>query len=98
MEPEGTVISITIKLGGDGSERTYRGRCAWALRALIDAGPRGITSLTNPAPRLSHYVFKLRRGGIPVQTVDERHVGPYSGVHGRYLLDADVTVLAEVRK
>ena len=88
------VTRITIKLGEDGPEKTFRGRFAWTLNALIDAGKRGVTPLERPAPRWSHYVMVLRRGGVPVQTIDEKHDGAYSGRHGRYLLDAPVTVVS----
>lgn len=93
------ITSITIRLGEDGAEKTFRGRFAWTLNALIEAGKQGVTPLERPAPRWSHYVMVLRRGGVPVQTIDEKHGGAYSGRHGRYLLDVPVTVVSrEVRQ
>ena len=67
------------------------GRDAWMLDQLLAAGPAGCTSLQNPAPRMSHYVFKLRtRYGLLIETVDEKHGGPYSGTHARYFLRSNV--------
>lgn len=67
-----------------------KGREAWALDRLRFAGPKGCTPITEPAPRWSAYVHKLRGQGVPIETVAEPHGGPYSGTHGRYVLRADV--------
>ena len=67
-----------------------KGREAWALDRLRFAGPKGCTPITEPAPRWSAYVHKLRGQGVPIETVTEPHGGPYSGTHGRYVLRADV--------
>jgi hypothetical protein len=79
---------------GDGGARTInpRGRDAWMLGELIEAGSDGLTSLENPAPRISHYVFKLRRiYGLNVETIDEPHGGDFKGTHARYVLRSRVT-------
>ncbi|MFG1257322.1 hypothetical protein V5F79_08335 [Xanthobacter flavus] len=76
-----------------GSVVTFKGRAAWAFAQLIDAGERGVTPIERPAPRWSHYVFLLRRGGVSVETIDETHGGPYSGTHARYVLRSAVKVL-----
>lgn len=68
------------------------GRDAWALLRLIAAGPRGCTPIDQPAPRWSHYVFKLRRAGIDVVTVEEPHGGNFAGHHARYQLRDRVSV------
>jgi hypothetical protein len=70
------------------------GREAWALAQLIEAGERGCTPINQPAPRWSHYVFLLRRRGLDIETVEERHGGPFKGCHGRYVLRTPMTVLA----
>lgn len=74
--------------------RTVRiiGRDAWALLSLLMVGPRGLTPISRPAPRWSHYVFKLRRAGIDVQTITEGHEGSFAGHHARYVLRDRVTV------
>lgn len=41
-----------------------KGRDAWALAQLIEAGERGCTPIDQPGPRWSGYVHKLRRAGI----------------------------------
>ena len=85
---------IKVRIGGpDGNVKTFRGRFAWALDRLITAGDAGITSLTHPAPRLSHYVHILRRNGVTIETLDEKHAGDFPGVHGRYVLRSPVVVL-----
>jgi hypothetical protein len=88
--------SITIKIEGDPTRLTFRGRDAWALNNLIEAGERGCTPISNPAPRWSHYVFKLRRGGVGIVTHNEKHAGPYAGTHARYILSVPVTVIQRV--
>lgn len=81
---------------GDGSLQHLElgGRVADTLCKLIDAGNDGITSLENPAPRWSDYVFKLRRRGIDVETITEEHGGDFPGNHGRYVLRSKVQRIA----
>lgn len=62
------------------------GRDEWALLQLIAAGPQGCTPIANPAPRWAHYVFKLRRMGLDIQTIHEPHSGRFPGHHARYVL------------
>ena len=69
-----------------------KGRTAWALMQLMQAGPSGCTPITNPAPRWSAYVFNLRQEGIQVETIHEPHSGPFSGHHARYVLRSVVTL------
>jgi len=71
---------------------TVTGRCAWAMLSLLRAGAKGCTPIDRPAPRWSDYVFRLRKLGVPVETIDENHGGPYSGQHARYCLKAMVTI------
>ena len=68
------------------------GRVAWCLLALLQAGRKGCTPITRPAPRWSDYVFRLRGQGINVATNEEPHEGSYSGHHARYVLLDEVTV------
>lgn len=87
---------IRAKIGGeDGPIVTVVGRAAWALGRLIAAGGKGITSLSDPAPRLSDYVFKLRRLGIHITTEDEPHQGEFAGRHARYRLASPVKIIEE---
>ncbi len=85
--------SITVVLKDDPTPRTFKGRDAWALGNLIAAGEKGCTPIDHPGPRWSHYVFKLRGGGLVIETIDERHDGPYAGSHARYVLRTPVTVI-----
>lgn len=85
---------ITICLP-DGARRTFHGREAWTLRQLVTAGSVGVTTLDRPAPRWSHYVFKLRKAGLVISTDRESHGGTFPGSHGRYRLETPVTVVSE---
>ena len=90
-----SITSLTIKVPS-GNLVTVHGRDAWALQRLIEAGAAGCTPIDQPAPRWSHYVFKLRRAGIAVETITESHGGTYAGHHARYVLHTPVTVIEEV--
>ncbi|MGR3794617.1 winged helix domain-containing protein [Vannielia sp. SX4] len=70
----------------------FDGRMGWAMVQLANAGAKGVTPVTNPAPRWSAYVHKLRKAGIPIETEMEEHGGTYSGHHGRYRLACDAQV------
>ena len=62
------------------------GRTRWALDRLREAGDRGCTPVTEPAPRWAAYVHNLRDLGVDVETVTEAHGGEFSGHHARYVL------------
>ena len=81
---------------GDGTTLTIhvQGRDRWALERLIDAGPAGCTPIDQPAPRWAAYVFKLRRKGVEVETLNERHGPPFEGSHARYVLRSRVEPLS----
>ncbi|ACP24909.1 hypothetical protein NGR_c11240 [Sinorhizobium fredii NGR234] len=74
---------------------TLVGRECWTLRKLLDAGERGVSSLDHIGPRLSHYVMKLRRAGITIETVPTLHGGDFPGVHGVYVLRSRLSVLED---
>jgi len=82
--------AMTVSL--EGRQISVKGREAWALDNLLARGERGVTPIDNPAPRWSHYIFKLRGRGLVIETIDEKHQGPYSGIHARYVLHSPVTV------
>jgi hypothetical protein len=67
------------------------GRDRWALECLIAAGPKGCTPLDQPGPRWSAYIFNLRTLGLEIETITERHDGPFKGNHARYVLTSHVT-------
>ena len=63
------IVKIKARIGGaDGAVKTFKGRTAWALSQLLNAGESGCTPITHPGPRWSDYVFKLRRDGVVVET------------------------------
>lgn len=76
--------------GGEPFQIYAKGRDAWALDRLREAGPKGCTPGDQPAPRWSAYVHNLRGLGVPVETVTEPHGGEFAGHHGRYVLRAKV--------
>jgi hypothetical protein len=62
-------------------------REAWALDCLRAAGETGCTPLSDPGPRWSGYVHKLRHNhGLHIETVTENHGGEFAGHHARYVL------------
>jgi hypothetical protein len=72
---------------------TVRGREAWALLALMAAGERGCTPIDTPGPRWSGYVHDLRKLGVAIETVRERHAGRFPGDRARYVLRSRISVL-----
>ena len=72
---------------------TAHGRDAWALLELYRAGDAGCTPITHPGPRWSPYVLKLRKRGLQIETVPERHDGPFAGSHARYVLRSRIRIL-----
>jgi hypothetical protein len=91
------IVAITVELS-DGQRKTFRGRDAWCLAELIAGGLVGVTPIERPAPRWSHYIWKLKRAGVHIDTVYERHGGAYSGTHGRYLLRTALRIVEVVRQ
>ena len=91
------VVRLTVEIT-DGRRVTVKGRDAWALFELINGGMIGVTSIERPAPRWSGYIHKLRRAGISVQTIDEKHGGAFSGLHARYVLRSPVRVVETIRQ
>lgn len=86
---------VKFRIEPDGVVQSAVGRDAWCLEQLLRVGDRGFTSLENPAPRISHYIFKLRKAGLLIESIDEKHDGLYAGYHARYVLRSRVTVLTE---
>jgi hypothetical protein len=86
------LYTVTDSLGST-RPITVSGRERWALDLLIERGALGITSFENPAPRLSAYVHRLiHKHGVKIDHSDERHEGPFAGIHRRYFLGCTVTL------
>jgi hypothetical protein len=83
-----------IPTGGEPFPIAVKGRLKWALKALLEAGGRGCTSLENPAPRWSGYIHQLRALGVEIETRHEPHGGEFAGHHGRYILQSAVRFMA----
>jgi hypothetical protein len=86
-------LTITARVLPDGNMIKVVGRDAWALRNLVNAGGIGCTPIDVPGPRWSHYVFKLRKFGFVIQTIDEKHGGPFAGTHARYVLKSEIQII-----
>jgi len=98
MNPARLQVEATLE---DGSVKRYTGRQAWTLQQLVASGSSGITPIERPAPRWSDYVLHLRRSGLTIETIPEKHSGLFAGIHGRYVLHDKVkleTVKAEKKK
>ena len=80
----------------DGRIIVVRGRVEWTLNELIAAGATGCSIFDCPAPRLSAYVHRLRKLGIPIETKREAHGGQFAGHHARYVLTASVEIGGEL--
>ncbi len=88
-------LTVTARIMSDDRAFTVSGRPAETLLSLLDAGPRGVTSLeafqAGWAVRLAAYVHRLRSEcGLVIETRRESHLG---GSHGRYLLHTPVEVM-----
>jgi alkylation response protein AidB-like acyl-CoA dehydrogenase len=88
------VTRIVVRDDATGLCYTFTRRDAWTLAALVAANDKGVTPIERPAPRWSEYVRRLRKAGLIIETIPEKHGGPYSGTHGRYVLRTKLTVLA----
>jgi hypothetical protein len=89
------VVELTVSL--EGRHIRVIKREAWMLYLLMERGERGVTTLEVPGARLSQYVMKLRRNQIVIETVTEKHSGPFAGSHGRYVLRSPLTIVKVVR-
>jgi hypothetical protein len=78
---------------------TIKGRNARCLHTLVQGGEKGVSpAIDDPMPRWSHYVYCLRSHfGAVIETVTEKHGGPYAGTHARYVLRSRVEMHQVVR-
>jgi len=89
-------MKTTFEVTAENSRKRHlalTGRKAWALAELVKAGADGCTPITHPGPRWSAYVHGLRHEyQLKIDTVHEKHSGPFPGCHARYVLRSDVQV------
>ena len=88
-------LRISIRILPDGRPQEVVGRDAWALLNLLRAGEAGCTPIDTPGPRWSHYIWKLRRAGIVIETIEEAHGGAFAGHHARYILRSEVELVEQ---
>ena len=76
----------------DGEVKTIKGRQAQALKALYEAGRRGINAaqMSSWALRLAHYVYGLRGHGFVIETHRIEFDG---GWYGHYVLKTKIAKL-----
>ncbi|MBZ9655044.1 winged helix domain-containing protein [Phyllobacterium lublinensis] len=90
-----TQYQITAEIA-DGPRVLFTGRNAWAIKQLVEAGTRGVSSRDiPPGVRLAAHVFNLKKAGVVIETVHESHKGPFPGVHARYRTVTQVTIVEE---
>ncbi len=83
----------TVRAVGPNGPFTVRGQTGKSLRALVNAGDKGVTALevTCWALRFAAYCHDLRhKHGLTIETLREDHDG---GWHGRHVLRSPVTIL-----
>ena len=90
-----SIRKLEVKRLDTGETLQTTGREAWCLAHLIATGQSGVTPIERPAPRWSDYVFRLRKRGLPVQTIEEPHGGVYRGHHARYRLDVPMQIITQ---
>jgi hypothetical protein len=85
---------IRIRASGPCGHFIAVGQTARTLRALLKADKHGITALevSTWALRLGAYVFELRKSGLVIETIRERH-NDLGDWHGRYVLHSPVEIL-----
>lgn len=86
-------LEVMAKILPEGPTVKAVGRDGWALLCLVNAGERGCTPITHVGPRWSHYVWKLKRLGLAIETVTENHAGLFPGHHARYVLRSQVEII-----
>ena len=70
-------------------------RAMFLLDALVMAGASGITTIEFPGVRVSAGILHLRRAGVDVQTIYEKHSGEFAGRHGRFVLRSRVEPITD---
>ncbi|MDQ0998088.1 hypothetical protein QFZ34_003270 [Phyllobacterium ifriqiyense] len=87
---------ICVAIKDKGNPIILKGRVAWTAEQLVKAGSQGITTVQFPGVRLSEHVRVLRHDfGIEIETIVEKHDGPFPGSHGIYKLVTELAVLTE---
>jgi Helix-turn-helix domain len=85
---------IRIRAIGPAGRFSVTGQTARALQALVAADKGGVTALevSTWALRLGAYVFELRKLGLSIETIREKH-NELGDWHGRYILQTPVQIL-----
>lgn len=83
----------------DGCTAVLTNQTAWFMRELVHAGSRGITKADYPGLHVGDIVMRIRRtlGYETIICEMEPNSGAWGGEHGRYSLNADITLKAIAR-
>lgn len=96
MAARKSMPSIEFRILPDGIPKKVKGRDSWLLRRLLQSGGRGVTTQELPAGvRASHYVYKLRKAGVVIESAEEQHGGDFAGRHSRYILKSSLEIIAD---
>lgn len=78
----------------DGCTAVLRNQTAWFMEELVNAGSRGITKADYPGLHVGDIVMRIRRtlGYETITCEMEPNSGAWGGEHGRYKLNADITL------
>lgn len=95
------IRAVVTDACGQVREIEVGGQIGRTLKALVEAGPCGVTSLDIAATwalRTSHYIYVLRQHyGLAIEMIREPHKGLCGPAwHGRYRLSTPVRILEAV--
>lgn len=79
---------------GEGLKAILTNQTSWFFDELLERGDRGLTKADYPGLHVGDIVMRIRRklGNHVISCVMEPNTGPWGGEHGRYRLNAEVTV------
>lgn len=87
---------ICFRVGPEKALLVAKGRVAWCLKELLNAGDLGITGYDGSAPRVAAYIHTLRSlYHLEIETELETHSGSYPGRHARYRLRSEIRLLRD---
>jgi len=88
---------ICFRVGHEKALLVAKGRVAWCLKELLNAGDFGITGYEGRAPRVAAYIHTLRSFyHLEIETELEPHGGSYPGRHARYRLRSEIKLLGDM--
>ena len=77
------------------TKHQIEGAYALTLRMLARIDARLMTPIDHPGPRWSGYVHKVRKLGLQIEAMTERHGGPFAGHHARHIPRSRICILED---